>query len=342
MGAFDSGTTSGVTAGDLVSAPDIGKVAPGKTKAVQTYDLGVHFLDHGAVCDGKDENTTGCFLRDGQRLRLINDFMILVVNAMGNYKDALTDLRIEELLKEDDDLHWVVSLALDVAGAHFLGVAAKALKRVKAGGLAKLTEAGLDAARRGEVSDRSWNSRAETLLAAVTDKGIDGYTKTGFDAGKKHISKGVQSALHADDSTDKGNTLAFIAQLKNSCDAGFMAFARHATGSATDAELVVLWEGMQVQHHTPDAYKAELQEKLARYKQSGVTDIGRKLSHDRTTPDPANNRTMHAIFFGDDDAPPAPQRTPPQPAPLPKGSVFNQKPSGVPADSVFAPTQDRP
>ena len=130
MGAFDSGTTSGVTAGDLVSAPDIGKVAPGKTKAVQTYDLGVHFLDHGAVCDGKDENTTGCFLRDGQRLRLINDFMILVVNAMGNYKDALTDLRIEELLKEDDDLHWVVSLALDVAGAHFLGVAAKALKRV--------------------------------------------------------------------------------------------------------------------------------------------------------------------------------------------------------------------
>jgi len=462
MGAFESGKASGVTAGDLVSAPDIGKVAPGKTNTVQTFELGEQFIDHGALCDGKDQNTAGCFLRDDQRKRLIDKFESRVLVAQSNYQHALAELRVDELMKKDDDLHWVLSLALDVAGAHILGVAARALKGVKAGGLAKLTEAGLDAARRGEVSDRSWSSRAEMLLSAVTDKRIDAYTKAGFDAGKKKLSKGVQSALNADDATDKASSLSFIVQLQNSCDIGFMAFTERATGSATDAELVVLWEGMHPSNHTQEAYKAELQEKLGRFKQSGVTDIGRKLSHDRTTgytsvrrdtrviwvmnrpgtgktpyyqsqegahdpsvvkpgdpgsawafpehaatshefgpanpretpqlgrrvpeefleaaiarseqlwgptetidardylvsqgydpdvtsgalqpapaADPANNRTMHAIFFGDDDAPPTPQPTPPQPAPLPKGSVFNKTSGGFPTDSVFAQQDQR-
>jgi len=282
MGAFETGRTSGVTAGDLVSAPDLGKVAPGKTKTVQTFELGDQFIDHGALCYGKDQNIAGCFLRDDQRTRLIGKFESRVLVALGNYKHALAELRVDELMKKDDDLHWVLSFALDVAGAHILGVAARALKGVKAGGLAKLTEAGLDAARRGEVSDRSWNSRAETLLSAVTEKRIDAYTKAGFDAGKKKLSQGVQSALNADDATDKASALSFIVQLQNSCDIGFMAFTDRASGSATDAELVVLWEGMHPSNHTLEAYKAELQEKLGRFKQSGVTDIGRKLGHDRT------------------------------------------------------------
>jgi len=278
MGAFNDGKNSGVTAGDLTRAPDIGKVSPGRTNAVQGYELGDQHIDHGAVCDGKDDSTAGCFLADEQRERLIDKFERRVIVAQMNYKFALADLRVDELMKKDDDLHWVVSLALDVAGAHILGVAVKALKNAKASGLADLG----DMALRAMAGDGGL-SRGENLLASITDKNIDSVTKTGFDLGKKKLSKGVQSAFNVDDASDKATSLSFIEQLQNSCDAGFAAFSDHATGYANDAELVVLFEGMVDSNHSQGAYKAELSEKLARYKKSGVTDIGHKYARDRET-----------------------------------------------------------
>lgn len=260
MGAFNDGKRSGVTAGDLTTAPDLGKVTPGWTNAPRNAEVGSQWIDHDAVCAGKDQKTAGCFLEDAQRQRLIIDFKDRVQTARNNYKDALISLRVDELMKKDDDLHWVVSLALDVAGAHVLGMAVKALQAAKAAGVAK----------RG----------AETLMAAISDKKLESYTKSGFDIAKKKLSKGVQEALNVDEATDKTNSLSFIAQLHNNCDIGFTTFADRALGSAPDAELVVLWEGMNNSNHTPAAYTAELGAKLARYKKSGVPDIGRELTHD--------------------------------------------------------------
>lgn len=263
MGAFNDGKKSGVTAGDLTRAPDLGKVEPGPNNAVQGAEVGSQWIDHNAVCAGNDQSTAGCFLEDGQRQRLIISFMDRVQTARNNYKDALINLRVDELMKKDDDLHWVVSLALDVAGAHVLGMAVKALQAAKAANVVK----------RG----------AETLIAAISDKTIEGFTKTGFDVAKKKLSKGVQEALNVDDATDKTSSLSFIAQLHNNCDIGFTTFADRALGSAPDAELVVLWQGMHNLNHTAEAYTAELGAKLARYKKSGVTHLGRELTHDRET-----------------------------------------------------------
>ncbi len=263
MGAFNDGKKSGVTAGDLTGAPDIGKVAPGQTKGPHGPEVGSPWIDHDLVCAGKDKTTAGCFLEDGQRQRLTLSFLDRVQTARNNYKDALIELRVDELMKKDDDLHWVLSIALDVAGAHVLGMAMRALQTAKAANVVK----------RG----------AETLIAAVSDKTIESLTKTGFDVAKKKLSKGVQEALNVDDATDKTNSLSFIAQLRNNCDIGFTTFADRALNSAPDAELVVLWEGMHESNHTHDAYVAELGGKLARYKKSGVTDLGRALTHDRET-----------------------------------------------------------
>lgn len=296
MSAFNDGKNSGVTAADLTRAADIGKVDPGRINPVQGYELGDQHIDHGAVCDAKDDSIASCFLNDGQRGRLIRKFESFVVVAQMNYKLALAELRVDELMKKDDDLHWVVSLALDVAGAHILGVAAKALKNAKASGLARLGDTALRTAFGGDYNDKSWASRGDRLLASITDKNIDGFTKAGFDVGKKKMSKGVQNALNADDASDKATSLSFIEQLQNSCDIGFLAFSDHATGYANDAELVVLWEGMHPSNHSQAAYKAELGEKLARYKKSGVTDIGRKQTYDRATKYASVHRDTHVIW----------------------------------------------
>jgi len=280
MGEFD-GRNSGVTAQDLARAPAIGTVSARHTYVPKDHKVGDQYIDHGPLCEGRDDRTAGCFMNDKQRGRLIGKLENHIVRAQMNYKHALAALRVDELMKKDDDLHWVVSLALDVAGAHILGVAARALKNVKASGLANLADLEIGNMISGDYTDSPWASRAETLLHAVTDKSIDTFTKTGFDLGKKKVSKGVQNALNAGETNEKANAVAFIDQLNSSCDIGFLAFSDYATTAANDAELVVLFRGMHPSNHSQDAYKAELDDKLGRYKRSGVTDIGRKQTLDR-------------------------------------------------------------
>lgn len=333
MGAFETGTTSGVTAGDLVSAPDIGKVAPGKTNTVQTFEIGEQFIDHGALCDGKDQNTAGCFLKDDQRKRLIGKFESRVLVAQGNYQHALAELRVDELMKKDDDLHWVLSLALDVAGAHILGVAARALKGVKAGGLAKLTEAGLDGRKLGHDRTIGYTSvRRDTRVIWVMNRPGTGKTLYYQSQEGAHDPSVVKPG-------DPGSAWAFPEHAATS----------HEFGPANPRETPQL--GRRVPEEFLEAAIARSEQLWGPAETIDARDylVSQGYDPDVTSgalqpapvPDPADNRTMHAIFFGDDDAPPAPQPTPPQPAPLPKGSVFNKTPGGLPTDSVFAQQDQR-
>lgn len=102
-----AGKVTGVSGPDLARASNVGTVAPGKTNLVQSHNVGDQWIDRGAVRER-------------------------VGTAATNYKFALTQLRFDELIKKDD------SLALDLVGAHFIGVAARALSSWKKAGIAKL------------------------------------------------------------------------------------------------------------------------------------------------------------------------------------------------------------
>lgn len=276
-GPEPAGKKSGVTADDLSQSPDVGKVKPGKTNLVQTTEVGDQWIDHGAVCDGKDDKTPGCFLADTQRGRLIIDFKDRVETASANYKIALVELKLAELMKKDDDVSWVLSLALDLVGAHLVKVAAKAAVGLKASGINKLASA-MDGAY---VSDQSWRSRTEAIIQSIDDKAIEGNVKSLFDPAKKAGIGAFKSAVNSDAKTKKAAVLAYIDQLKDQCDIGFQTFSSNAAGQSSDAELVVLWEGLDRVHHTVGTYKAALGEKLARFKKSGVTELGRQRTKDR-------------------------------------------------------------
>lgn len=292
------GKSSGVTAEDLVAAPDVGSVAPGRINLVQSREVGDPYIDHGAVCEGKGDSTAGCFLTDRQRDRLIGKFQLRCVTAATNYKIALTDIRVDELVKKDDDLNWVLSLALDLAGAHLVNVVAKALKTLNSTTIKRLTEVELDAGRHGTY-DPSSTSRAMSLLERISDKGIEDKTKVGFDVAKTQAKRGLKEALNAGPNAEKAMALSFIDQLKDGCDEGFNAFADHASSSANDAELVVLWEGMDASNHTPGKYKAVLEAKLARFKKSGVADIGRKETLDREFKVASVHRDTRVVWVRD-------------------------------------------
>ncbi|MDB4956523.1 MAG: hypothetical protein JWO36_4092 [Myxococcales bacterium] len=287
---------SGVSASDVVQATDPGALARGNRKVGQSDQVGDAWIDHGAVCDGRTDPAHGCFLHDPQRLRLIIDFKDRVQTAATNYKIALTQLRVDELVQKDDDLNWVLSLALDVIGAHFLSVATGALKNLKTSGASKLESLAVLAAEQGEALG-PWASRAQTLLTMVDDKAIETYVKAGFDPIKKGVSKAAQAGMNLDDKTARSSALSYIDQLTNGCDVGFDKFALHATAASNDAELVVLWEGMEKVDHTVGAYKTALADKISRFKKSGVNELGRKLTYDRFSHEAEVHRDTRVIWL---------------------------------------------
>jgi len=278
MSGFDGktpGHSSGVTAADLASG-DVSMIVPGKKNLVQTYDTGSQYADAGPKCDGKDESTPGCFLSDKRRSRLIEIILDEIQTAQTNYKLALIRLEIGKLIEKEDDLPWVIGLALDIASAHLSSMASKALNRLKVKSISKAENAALDAARRDGFDDDTLDQKTADALLKVTDKTVEITVKAGFDAAKKQTPKAVKAITHDADRTEKAAALSYIDQLKESCDVAFQTFKENAVTQADDAQLVVFYQGMHPRYHSIGQYEAALSEKLARYNKAGVGDIGQK------------------------------------------------------------------
>jgi hypothetical protein len=271
------GKNSGVTADDVSGAPNIGAIKPASSKPIQQTEVGDRYIDRGAICDGKGHETPGCLFSDAQRARLIGEIKHRAVSAAANYKIALTQLRFEELLKKEADLHWAASIALDLVGAHLIKVVANGVMALKSTGIAKL-DAEIDGRY---LSDNTLRSRADEMLRSMDEKSIESKVKTVFDPLKKGFAGVAKGAVNKDNKTEKSSNISFIDQLTDQCDVGFNKFSSLAAGNANDAELHVIFEGLAPENHTVGAYKEALGAKLDRFKKSGVNDLGRQRSLDR-------------------------------------------------------------
>ena len=288
------GVNSGVTGADVAQAPDIGKLEPGKRNLVQSTYLGNQWGDRGARCDGHDAQTPGCFLTDEVRLRYLIDFKGDVSTAATNYKLALQQIRFEELLKKDDDLNWVLTLALEIAGAHLLNVAVKALGGLKANGVQKFAASAFKSG-----SFEIWRSNAARTLNSISPKQLETYTKIPLNAAKTRTAKGMQAGGNEDQTRQKTAVVSYIDELTDQCDTAFRAFQTNASASAPDAELAVLFEGMQPENHSVGIYKQVLDLKLGRFRSSGVLEIGRKDARDRVSGEVGVHRDTRVVWIRD-------------------------------------------
>lgn len=69
--------------------------------------------------------------------------------------------------------------------------------------------------------------------------------------------------------------LSYVARLEAMATSAFEELRLKPPGMASDAQLLVLWNGFDPNNHTSEIYKTELEAKIARYEESGVKDIGR-------------------------------------------------------------------
>ena len=146
------GKQSGVAAGDFVGSSRASpELVPGKRNLVQSTSLGNAYGDHGAKCDGKGQQTPGCFMTDDARKRYFDLFGFLVGGARENFKNACTGLQVKEFLKKEEELDWFTSLVLDFASTFLIGAAAKGLKYLKNAGANALLEQGVEIDRKSVV-----------------------------------------------------------------------------------------------------------------------------------------------------------------------------------------------
>lgn len=264
------GEASGVAADDFAH----GSAAPGKKNLVQGWDVGVAYVDKGPRCEAGA--SPGCFMGPGQRGRLIQLAIDRVSSgAQTNYKIALTQLRVDQLIKKDDDLNWVISLLLDLATSHLAGMASKALNRLKASSIREASDFGLGLDVIGD-EDASWASKAGDYLRRVSDKTVESISKKGFDGAKKVVSTVMKNEKNEAAKSEKAATISYIDYLETECDVAFDAFKQRAFAELDDSQLVVMYNGLAPELHSVPQYKAALTEKIARYKKSGVADIGQR------------------------------------------------------------------
>jgi len=243
---------SGATGADIVS----GAFAPGDVAGKRTLTgdqdspSGDTYIDHHAFCErnvGHD-----CFMNPESRTALIVDYKDLVVEAHDAYQRALLEIRMDELVKKDDDLPWFVTLMLDVVSAELLGGLTRTLKLLKAETLAALTSAaslGADAARQATTQV----STAYVALSMLSDEQLSAMTKASFDAGKKAAVSGIKSMANAGKSDAKQEKLSYIAQLSNAATMAFEQLRTKPPAQATDAQLLVLYQSFKPPRAQPGA-----------------------------------------------------------------------------------------
>jgi hypothetical protein len=250
------------------------------TPATSGY-FGVPYLDHGAVCDGRQDTAGGCFLSDAGRARVLGDFRSLCDKAGENYKFAVAELKTEILIQKEDELPWFVSLAIEAIATHVASTLVKGLSAARAAGAAKLQAMNLLGGERGDFNPGSWAVRAETALSHVTPEQMKSLVNAGAKTAKGSASKAIQGHVNEEALGEKFGSISYLDSLMDGCDATFRDFALNVSATSNDAEIVAAWQGVQPHLHTRAVYKAQIHDKLAGFKVSGVNQIGHRYEgHD--------------------------------------------------------------
>lgn len=260
-----------IRADDVANTRQISDVRSVGALAAKAGSTGVPLVDQGAACD-RETGDSACMLNIQQRRDLLLLLMPRISDAGTNYKLAIQDLRIDQLLEEEEDLSWVASLVLDLAGAHIVGKFAAHLARLKKSSLDQMGELLHRAALFSKQAPRA-TERAVAALSKLTDKDIESGVKAAMDLTKKGFSAAVKS--NPDAAEGKDSNLGYLERLQDGAGVGFDTLRSNVAATATDGEMLALYESFDPAAHTVSAYKVSLGAKLSRFNKSGVAKIGR-------------------------------------------------------------------
>lgn len=246
MGAC-MGNQATVTTKKIVNAPNVQDLA----------GSGEHdWARDGTLCEREGGSPAECFLDPLKRVAYIFELRESVNDMKESYKLAATQLRAELQMEKDDELGMFGSLILETAVGQVTGLLRGSIARLRA---------------------------RTPALAHLSDTAVDGWTKPAFDMGKTSARKAAKKVHNYDDNTDKVAKVSFVDSLTTSAETGFNTFRDRASADSNDAKILVVWEALRNAPKDIETFKGLLAEKLGRFEESGVRDVGRRDAYDETS-----------------------------------------------------------
>jgi hypothetical protein len=286
---------------------------PGALSEAQHGAVGTTFEhDHPTGIDGVDlgglghcatTNETGCFLNALQRTELNSLTRTRIGGAAKNYGTALTELRLEQMIRKVDELPWYLTLLLGACCTALESVAGMAVKALKKSGATtaaiaeinkdttasisgELAEAVEEANREGsELAKTAANevgreaaTVAEKEMLTLSEKEVESFVKGSVDIGKEKASAGLGAVTSKDsaEANEKAQAMNYADLLGNRADVMFDQLSRDV-GTVSDAAALAIWHSLDPEKHETAMYRAKLGAALQRYLESSVSKIGREI-----------------------------------------------------------------
>lgn len=240
------------------------KLDPGKSiPTARLPGVGDPYIDKGTPCDA-DPSGPQCILESDVRAKLVRTYQNRVGIAHGSYIVALTELRVDELLKRDDaDIGWIMNLVIGVTTGYIGVLAAGALKM-----LASLNTA----ERMAQLAPL--NPTKPIAIAFSAEKQIDGLMAALAGTARGYATISAVGSKVATAQGEHQRVVGFIDKLKSGASVLYQHLAEGPPATASDEAMIGLWQAMDATHHSVDQYKQVLGDQIQRFKQSKASWIG--------------------------------------------------------------------
>ena len=250
-------------------------------------------IDDGALCDrigGPD-----CFLDHDVRTRLIDQYGKFALLAKANYVSALKTVQVETLVQKDEEIPWWASL--------LLGVISSALARGIESAFVALKGSARSMWLGAQMMEQQLRARVTGAIANASDELGEAVGKRVGDSAKDVFKAKGKNAVNAGRTSEKSDVVSFISLLEDQASLRYQALLQIPPATSNDAELLVLFESMDVnKYHRVANYETLIRSSVDRFRKSYVRKIGvhETLMHDNISDSPADVHTKVAwIKYGD-------------------------------------------
>ena len=232
--------------------------------------------------------TSGCYLSSEQRTTLVALYRHYVGDAARECAIALHEVKIEEKLKNTDEIPWYVNLVMSAVAAVLtdgfsLGISAGvgAATRIVSGAARSATDAA--PALAAEVRKMFDVVALETPTAPKSPLPTIAAGKI-VDAGNTAIKPAEAERLSADTEAtkQKHETLSFVEYLRKSMAAAFKRLVTEPPSKLDDAELTALRDHFDptLEQNQSPAFAAKFRSAIQEFQNSPVSQIGRRTAWD--------------------------------------------------------------
>ena len=216
----------------------------------------------GLGCKGAPIGREGCLFLPEERATYLAWYVGRVAAAQTHFLAALTELKVEELLKKDPEKsEWILELFFDVIG-HLTGSTVLKMFKLLRAGKSSVVE---DAAKLAAAMSNESESHLTGLLGVA------------LGAGKKAATAKEESkpdASKPDENPQRTANVAFLTYLQNRAGAVYQHMREAMIEGISDSLFLVLYEAFDERNHSIEVYKGELGGKLKRFEKSGVGKLG--------------------------------------------------------------------